>query len=418
MTPSPSGGPAAARREGTGTLESHLRARRDAGRKLLVPYVTGGMAPDWVEAVHAVAESGADAVEVGHPLLRSHDRRSGHPGGIAAGTAAGDDAVVGARHLGARRSCRAVVRHDLLQHRVPRRFAPLRAVPGRLRGGGRHHSRPSARRGGRVVCRGRRRRGGHGAPRRPLHAAGPGPGHLRARPGVRLRRGRHGGDGGAGDVGVERGDVARMLRPLTDRPVCIGIGVSTPEQAAEACADADGVVVGSAIVRRLLDGAGPGRRGRVRGVAAGRRRRRALSPTRWRPVRARTGSTAISGPGARFRPASPPGWQHVPWHAVGSRRPPARRDTGSGRPGPLRRRPIHHQGRSRSREGECGGGTGRRPAGRSRGARCRSRGRRQPERSTAVRSSSGRADGVGGHRRRGRWGGRGRGGRDRGGRRR
>jgi len=53
------------------------------------------------------------------------------------------------------------------------------------------------------------------------------------------------------------GDVAKMLRPLTDRPVCIGIGVSTPEQAAQACADADGVVVGSAIVRRLLDGNGP-----------------------------------------------------------------------------------------------------------------------------------------------------------------
>jgi tryptophan synthase alpha chain len=33
--------------------------------------------------------------------------------------------------------------------------------------------------------------------------------------------------------------------------------VSTPAQAAEACANADGVVVGSAIVRRLLDGAGP-----------------------------------------------------------------------------------------------------------------------------------------------------------------
>ena len=53
------------------------------------------------------------------------------------------------------------------------------------------------------------------------------------------------------------GDVAKMVRPLTDRPVCIGIGVSTPDQAAQACADADGVVVGSAIVRRLLDGAGP-----------------------------------------------------------------------------------------------------------------------------------------------------------------
>ena len=44
---------------------------------------------------------------------------------------------------------------------------------------------------------------------------------------------------------------------MTDTPVCIGIGVSTPEQAAQVCAGADGVVVGSALVRKLLDGEGP-----------------------------------------------------------------------------------------------------------------------------------------------------------------
>ena len=40
-------------------------------------------------------------------------------------------------------------------------------------------------------------------------------------------------------------------------PVCVGVGVSTPEQAAEVCEVADGVVVGSALVRRLLQGEGP-----------------------------------------------------------------------------------------------------------------------------------------------------------------
>jgi len=39
--------------------------------------------------------------------------------------------------------------------------------------------------------------------------------------------------------------------------VCVGVGVSTPEQAAEVCETADGVVVGSALVRRLLTGGGP-----------------------------------------------------------------------------------------------------------------------------------------------------------------
>ncbi|MDQ3643056.1 MAG: tryptophan synthase subunit alpha, partial [Actinomycetota bacterium] len=48
-------------------METTLRARRDAGRKLLVPYVTGGLNDDWVRVVEAVAAAGADAVEIGIP---------------------------------------------------------------------------------------------------------------------------------------------------------------------------------------------------------------------------------------------------------------------------------------------------------------------------------------------------------------
>jgi tryptophan synthase alpha chain len=48
--------------------------------------------------------------------------------------------------------------------------------------------------------------------------------------------------------------MARRLKAITDKPVIIGIGVSSPEQAAEVAVDADGAVVASAIMRRLLDG--------------------------------------------------------------------------------------------------------------------------------------------------------------------
>jgi tryptophan synthase alpha chain len=48
------------------------------------------------------------------------------------------------------------------------------------------------------------------------------------------------------------------LKAVTDKPVLVGVGVSTPDQAAQACEEADGVVVGSALVQRLLDGASPG----------------------------------------------------------------------------------------------------------------------------------------------------------------
>ena len=50
-----------------GLLERTLRARRAAGRKLLVPYVTGGL-DGWREAIEAAAAAGADAVEVGIPF--------------------------------------------------------------------------------------------------------------------------------------------------------------------------------------------------------------------------------------------------------------------------------------------------------------------------------------------------------------
>src|ERR1019366_4645960 len=47
-----------------GRLESTLVARRDAGHKLLIPYVTGGMDDQWLLTVEALAGSGADAIEV------------------------------------------------------------------------------------------------------------------------------------------------------------------------------------------------------------------------------------------------------------------------------------------------------------------------------------------------------------------
>ena len=43
----------------------------------------------------------------------------------------------------------------------------------------------------------------------------------------------------------------RRAQSLGDVPVCVGFGVSTPEQAGEISAYADGVVVGSAIVDRI-----------------------------------------------------------------------------------------------------------------------------------------------------------------------
>jgi len=257
MTAPSAGGPAAARHARTGALESHLRARRDSGHKLLVPYVTGGMGDDWIEAVHAVAESGADAVEIGIPFsdpmidgpviqeasLRALQRGT-TPTSVLDALARADLAVP---------LC-VMTYYNIVFRAGLRRFARSVADAGVA---------------GAII------------PDLPLEEAGewcveaddagvatvllvaPTTPPARARSICDRSRGFVYGVGVMGVTGERAtlassaGDVAKMLRPLTDRPVCIGIGVSTPDQAARACADADGVVVGSAIVRRLLDGAGP-----------------------------------------------------------------------------------------------------------------------------------------------------------------
>jgi tryptophan synthase alpha chain len=50
--------------------------------------------------------------------------------------------------------------------------------------------------------------------------------------------------------------VARTREARPDLPVCVGLGVSSGAQAAEIAAFADGVIVGSAYVRELLEGRG------------------------------------------------------------------------------------------------------------------------------------------------------------------
>jgi len=74
------------------------------------------------------------------------------------------------------------------------------------------------------------------------------------------------------------GDAAERLvartREVAELPVCVGLGVSNADQAAEVAAFADGVIVGSAYVRELLEGRGPeGVRALSAELAAGVRRR-------------------------------------------------------------------------------------------------------------------------------------------------
>lgn len=238
-------------------LESALRAARDGGRKLLVPYVTGGLRDGWTEVVAAVAAAGADAVEVGipfsdpvmdGPVIQEASQRALDAG--ATPPAVLDDLT------GLQPGVPVVVMtyYNLVFRAGHERFAASL-----------------------------RRAGVSGAilPDLPLEEAGPWTAAAEAA-GVdavllaaptgdddRLRRIAERSRGfvyGVGLLGVtgERSAlaatavaVASRLKAVTDRPVLVGVGISTPEQAVEVCRVADGVIVGSALVRRLLAGAGP-----------------------------------------------------------------------------------------------------------------------------------------------------------------
>ena len=53
------------------------------------------------------------------------------------------------------------------------------------------------------------------------------------------------------EITTDISDIVEHIRMVTDVPVAIGFGISTPEQAAKYSGQADGVIVGSAIVKLI-----------------------------------------------------------------------------------------------------------------------------------------------------------------------
>lgn len=245
-------------------LERRLRDRRDNGRKLLMPYVTGGVSPDWTDYLHAFGEAGADAIEVGLPFS--------------------DPTVDGATIQEASDVALA-------------RGATVRGILADLAGLG-HGADGSGlgvplvastyynlvlRDGPKEFCYALRRAGVSGliVPDLPLEEAG----ELEAAataadvdlvllaspatPPIRLeeiaRRSRGfvyavslmGTTGERTTLADSAASLAVRIKARTDLPVLLGFGISTPEQAREATTDADGIIVGAGVMRQVLDGAGP-----------------------------------------------------------------------------------------------------------------------------------------------------------------
>jgi tryptophan synthase alpha chain len=239
-------------------VEPALRARRASGHKLLVTYVTGGLAPGWIEALGAMVDAGADLIEVGipfsDPVMDGPTIQEASGRALAAGaTPAGILDAVGAVEVPV--PLVAMTYYNLVYRGGHARFARMLARSG-VRGA--------------IV------------PDIPLDESRPWEDEAAAAgvdtvllaapvtPDDRLEelcRRSHGFVYGVNLMGVtgERGSLSRSaavlakrLKAITDKPVVMGFGISTPDQAVAAATEADGVVVASALMRLLLDGRGPG----------------------------------------------------------------------------------------------------------------------------------------------------------------
>lgn len=72
---------------------------------------------------------------------------------------------------------------------------------------------------------------------------------------------RTGVTGEQASVAESASDLVRRMRAVSSLPLAVGFGISTPAQVAEVGAIADGVVIGSAIVRCIENNAGAGLEG-------------------------------------------------------------------------------------------------------------------------------------------------------------
>jgi tryptophan synthase alpha chain len=239
-----------------GTLETALRAGRDAGRKLLVPYVTGGLGDDWADIVRAVADAGADAIEIGVPF--SDPVMDGpviqEASELALRSGATPVTIFDElRTIDAGVPIAVMTYYNLAFHMGHERFAQSLAAAG-----------VSA-----AIL-----------PDLPLEEVGPWATAADAAgvetvllaaptaPDERLPRvvarargfvyavGLLGVTGERDALASSSLVIAKRLKAITNKPVLVGVGISNAKQAVEVCAEADGVVIGSALMRRVLEGVG------------------------------------------------------------------------------------------------------------------------------------------------------------------
>lgn len=238
-------------------LAATLAARKRAGRRVLVPYLTAGLQEDWTSWIDCCAEAGADALEVGIPFS---DPMMDGPVIQAASQRALDRGVTPSTLLA------ELARYDSPIPLAVMTYANLAVRPGlerfadELSAAGVSAAilpdlaleevdawaQVADRRGIATVML--------VAPTTPddrvaaITARARGFVYAVARLGVTGER---------PDLEDAYAEVVGRIRAATELPVLVGVGIAEPAQAAAAAEVADGVIVGSAFMRRILEGQTP-----------------------------------------------------------------------------------------------------------------------------------------------------------------
>jgi len=236
------------------SVEAALRARIDGGGRAFVPYVTGGAPGFDADVLRGLEAAGADTIEVGIPfsdpvmdggviqeasrlaldagatplsVLRTvHEAKLGVP--VAVMTYANP-----VWHLGFETFLRSCVEAGVSGAIVP--DLPV----------------DEAKDWAEACAR---------AQVEPIFLAAPGTDDGRLAEVAAASRGfvycvaTYGVTGERTTLSETAAELVGRLRPLTERPLLVGVGIGSPEQASAACGFADGVVVGSALVRLLSAG--------------------------------------------------------------------------------------------------------------------------------------------------------------------
>ncbi|MFZ1061863.1 MAG: tryptophan synthase subunit alpha [Acidimicrobiales bacterium] len=237
------------------SLEKTLRDLRATGRKVLVPYFVAGATPDWVRHVEAAVLAGADAVEIGipfsDPMLDGVVIQEASLRALRAGTTI-DSITADLATLSTSVPLIAMTYYNLLLH------YGLERVAGTFRSCGIN---------GAIIPDLTVEESGEWrsaclvhdvatiflvAPSTPLERVELVTG---VSEGFCYAASRMAVTGSASDEGDARRVVARV-RERSDVPTYVGFGIATPAHARDAASLSDGVIVGSALVRLILDGGG------------------------------------------------------------------------------------------------------------------------------------------------------------------